>query len=77
MIEIPVQGTKDRDFEVSHFLRGAPAKLLLVTAGNITNRDLATLLAVWLVTITDALAEVGSRELTATSVVIRRGRQSG
>jgi hypothetical protein len=46
--------TKDRDFEVSHFLRGAPSKLLLVTAGDITNRDLAALLSVSLVTITDA-----------------------
>ena len=69
--------TKDRDFEVSHFLRGAPSKLLLVTAGNITNRDLAALLTVSLVTITDALTEVGFVELTATSVVIRRGRQPG
>jgi len=68
--------TKDRDFEVSHLLRGEPSKLLLVTTGNITNRDLAALLTESLLTVADALAEVGYVELTATSVVIRRSGQS-
>lgn len=68
--------TKDRDLEVSHLLRGEPSKLLLVTTGNITNRDLAALLTESLATIADALAEVGYVELTATSVVIRRSGQS-
>jgi predicted nuclease of predicted toxin-antitoxin system len=36
--------TKDDDFVTSHLLHGRPAKLLLVTTGNIRNRDLETLL---------------------------------
>jgi uncharacterized protein (DUF433 family)/predicted nuclease of predicted toxin-antitoxin system len=32
--------TKDADFVDSHLLRGRPAKLLLVSTGNISNRDL-------------------------------------
>lgn len=36
--------TKDDDFVTSHLLHGRPAKLLLVSTGNIRNRDLETLL---------------------------------
>ena len=32
--------TKDSDFLDSHIIQGVPAKLLLVTTGNIINRDL-------------------------------------
>ena len=64
--------TKDRDFEVSHLLRGEPAKLVLITAGNTTNRDLAKLLTDSLATIVDALTELDYVELTAGTVVIRR-----
>jgi predicted nuclease of predicted toxin-antitoxin system len=64
--------TKDRDFEVSHLVRGEPSKLLLVTTGNLTNRELAAVLTESLATITEALTEVGYVELTASSVVIRR-----
>jgi predicted nuclease of predicted toxin-antitoxin system len=32
--------TKDADFVDSHVLQGHPAKLLLVSTGNISNRDL-------------------------------------
>ena len=32
--------TKDADFVDSHVLRGQPAKLLLISTGNISNRDL-------------------------------------
>lgn len=32
--------TKDADFVDSHLLHGRPAKLLLISTGNITNRDL-------------------------------------
>lgn len=65
--------TKDRDFEVSHLLRGEPSKLLLITTGNIANRDLAALLARSLDTIIDALATTDYVELTADALVIRRG----
>jgi predicted nuclease of predicted toxin-antitoxin system len=36
--------TKDADFVDSHLLRGRPAKLLLVSTGNISNRELETLM---------------------------------
>src|SRR5437764_14056769 len=36
--------TKDADFVDSHLLRGRPAKLLLISTGNISNRDLEALL---------------------------------
>jgi len=36
--------TKDADFVDSHLLRGRPAKLLLVSTGNISNRDLVALM---------------------------------
>ena len=35
--------TKDADFVDAHILRGRPAKLLLVSTGNISNRDLEAL----------------------------------
>jgi predicted nuclease of predicted toxin-antitoxin system len=35
--------TKDADFVSTHLLHGAPAKLLLVSTGNITNRELESL----------------------------------
>jgi predicted nuclease of predicted toxin-antitoxin system len=36
--------TKDADFVNSHLLSGQPAKLLLISIGNITNRELEQLL---------------------------------
>ena len=36
--------TKDADFVDSHLLQTRPAKLLLISTGNITNRELETLL---------------------------------
>ncbi|MGE4585948.1 MAG: DUF5615 family PIN-like protein [Mangrovibacterium sp.] len=35
--------TKDSDFLDSHLIKGVPSKLLLVTTGNIINRDLLIL----------------------------------
>lgn len=35
--------TKDSDFVDSHLLRGRPPKLLLISTGNISNRDLEAL----------------------------------
>lgn len=35
--------TKDEDFVSSHLLQGRPAKLLLISTGNISNRDLEKL----------------------------------
>lgn len=36
--------SKDRDFRDSHLLSGTPARLLIVSTGNITNRDLLALI---------------------------------
>ena len=36
--------TKDADFVDSHLLAGRPAKLLLISTGNISNRDLEALM---------------------------------
>ena len=36
--------TKDADFVDSHLLHGRPAKLLLISTGNISNRELESLL---------------------------------
>lgn len=35
--------TKDSDFLDSHLIQGIPSKLLIVTTGNITNKDLLSL----------------------------------
>ena len=35
--------SKDADFVDTHLLRGRPAKLLLISTGNISNRDLEAL----------------------------------
>jgi len=35
--------TKDRDFRDGHLLRALPGRLLIVTTGNISNRDLLAL----------------------------------
>lgn len=36
--------SKDADFVDSHILRGSPAKLLLISTGNISNRELEALM---------------------------------
>jgi predicted nuclease of predicted toxin-antitoxin system len=37
--------TKDRDFRDGHLLRSSPRRLLIVTTGNISNDDLAAIVA--------------------------------
>ena len=49
--------SKDRDFFYSHLLQGRPWKLLLVKTGNISTRDLCTLLERNLISIEDALQD--------------------
>ena len=62
--------SKDRDFEISHLLRGAPASLLLVTTGNISNVDLLDSSSSHLSPIVDALRESSFVELSSTAVII-------
>ncbi len=63
--------TKDADFVDSHLLWGRPAKLLLISTGNISNRDLEALAAS---AIPDIVREFGSHsflELGRAGIVVR------
>ena len=63
--------TKDADFVDSHLLRGRPAKLLLISTGNISNRDLEALMVPL---IPDLVREFGAHaflELGRSGIVVR------
>jgi predicted nuclease of predicted toxin-antitoxin system len=63
--------TKDADFVDSHLLRGRPAKLLLISTGNVSNHDLEALLVPL---IPDIVREFGSHaflELGRGGIVVR------
>lgn len=63
--------TKDSDFVDSHILRGRPAKLLLISTGNIRNPDLESLL---LPLIPDIVRELQTRvflEVGRSGIVVR------
>ena len=63
--------TKDADFVDSHLLRGRPPKLLLISTGNISNRDLESLMVPL---IPDIIREFGSHsflELGRAGIVVR------
>ena len=63
--------TKDADFVDTHVLHGRPAKLLLISTGNISNRDLETLMVPLL---PDLVREFGSHsflELGRSGIIVR------
>ena len=63
--------TKDADFVDSHLLHGRPARLLLISTGNISNRDLEALITPL---IPDIVREFGAHsflELGRTGIVLR------
>ena len=63
--------SKDADFVDSHILRGRPAKLLLISTGNISNRDLEALIVPL---IPDIVREFNSHsflELGHSGIIIR------
>jgi len=63
--------TKDADFVDSHVLRGRPPKLLLISTGNISNRDLEALMVPL---IPDIIREFGPHsllELGRSGLVVR------
>ena len=62
--------TKDRDFVDSFVLRGEPAKLLLVSTGNISNRDLDLLFTQDIPEIEAALTTHQFVELGATQLTV-------
>jgi predicted nuclease of predicted toxin-antitoxin system len=69
--ELRVVVRKDADFVDSHLLRGQPAKLLLISTGNISNRDLEALVVPL---IPDIVREFSARsflELGRTGIIIR------
>ena len=66
--------TKDADFVDSFLLRGEPAQLLLVSTGNIPNRELETLFQTHLDALLTILATHTFVELDRTGLTIREGR---
>jgi predicted nuclease of predicted toxin-antitoxin system len=62
--------TKDADFLDSHLLNGSPSRLLLVSTGNISNRQLHSLFEQHINRITSALVDGRLLELTPTDLII-------
>lgn len=71
-----VMVTKDRDFETSHLLHGQPARLLLITTGNVSNNSLLELVGQHLGAIEAALGTNTYVELSHAAMVIH-GRETG
>lgn len=63
--------TKDADFVDSHLLQGRPARLLLISTGNISNRDLEALLVPVFADIESAFQQHSFLELGRSGLVIR------
>ncbi len=63
--------TKDEDFVDSHILNGRPAKLLLVSTGNASNRDLEALMVPLLPDIVREFQAHVFLELGRSGLVIR------
>ncbi len=63
--------TKDADFVDSHLLRGRPARLLLASTGNISNRDLAALVVPLIPDIVRAFGAHTFLELDRSGIIIR------
>ena len=63
--------TKDADFVDSHLLRGRPAKLLLVSTGNISNRDLEAMVVPLIPDIVREFQTHSFLELGRAGIVIR------
>ena len=66
-----VLATKDSDFTTSFFLRREPAQLLLVSTGNITNRELEALFKTQLAAIVQAFGSAAFVELDRSGVTVR------
>ena len=63
--------TKDADFVDSHVLRGRPAKLLLISTGNISNRDLETLMVPLIPAIVREFQTHSFLELGRAGIIVR------
>jgi predicted nuclease of predicted toxin-antitoxin system len=63
--------TKDADFVDSHLLHGRPPKLLLVSTGNISNRDLEALVVPLIPDIVREFSAHNFLELDRTGLTVR------
>jgi predicted nuclease of predicted toxin-antitoxin system len=63
--------TKDSDFTSSFFLRRERSRLLLVSTGNITNRELETLFETQLAAIVEAFGSAAFVELDRSGITVR------
>ena len=63
--------SKDADFVDTHLLRGRPAKLLLISTGNISNRDLEALVMPLIPDIVREFQTHSFLELGQTGIVVR------
>lgn len=63
--------TKDGDFVDSHLLHHQPAKLMLVTTGNISNRDLESLVSPLIPRIVADFQEHSFLEIGQSGITIR------
>jgi predicted nuclease of predicted toxin-antitoxin system len=63
--------TKDADFVDSHLLQGRPPKLLLVSTGNISNRDLEALAVPLMPDIVREFQTHSFLELGRSGIVVR------
>ena len=63
--------SKDADFVDAHVLRGRPAKLLLISTGNISNRDLETLVVPLIPDIVREFQTHSFLELGQSGIVVR------
>lgn len=63
--------TKDADFVDSHLLRGRPARLLLVSTGNLSNAELEALLVPLVPAVAAAFASQSFLELGRAGLVVR------
>ncbi len=69
--ELRVVVTKDADFVDSHILGGRPARLLLISTGNISNRDLEALVVPLIPEIVREFATQSFLELGQMGIVVR------
>lgn len=63
--------TKDADFVDSHLLSGRPVKLLLISTGNFSNRDMEALMAPLIPEFVREFASHSFIELGRTGIVVR------
>ena len=70
-LEQRVVVSKDADFVNSHILIGEPSRLLLVSTGNITNRELEQLLVPLMPTIIAEFQTHSFLELSRSGIVVR------